>query len=559
LRRKCFSLRHLPGRKRVVILGAICSDAVDLGLKHHNTSLWLRPKFDWAAIKTRHVMYSSMGPTYYNASYWYPDVRNNWNLIVGGLGRICINTPNPCDNFMTEFDQFVTKVYDSYFPKDVTPKDYDDYIKGHMSYTRPVKLQFMKYHAEFETYDKHFKYYCSNVMSFLKLEGHDQEKKPRWINPRSNQFKAYVGDLVSTMDDIIYSCLEWLHVKHIDNAERNKMLWSVFGLLGVSATDFTSWEASIKQKLMMIVEVKLVMRLFAGTVDDQKLAYILTTWTGIQHCENYNGVVFNTIAQRQSGELTTSGFNFLTDAMATMFAYYDQFYRDEGMDYFVQNMRTLVKAKFEGDDGLHCCVRGKLNDSTYIHLGLLAKMQYYENCSLTSFCGQLFSPATFVNQTDPVKFILKFGWVNARYHNSSDLTMNKLLKAKAYSYAYSYTQCPIIYPIAMFVLSELSAYKLDLKLLKATLDPHQAEKVALTKLPPVNIRIEDRQFMASHFNCSIVDQFNIEDEIILCGLGVWRSMTLDHLIPEKFRVFSDKLMRYQSSDYEEIDCEISLH
>jgi hypothetical protein len=540
-------------------LGSIAPSTLDLGKRSLHTTMSFK-RFKWAEIRLRHMVAVSLSTHYYNAAYWYSDVRNNWNVVIGGLGRICINTPPVDKDMLNIFSGFVNMMYDEYFPKDVIPQTYEHYLQKNKSYSVKRKAALLVKHREFEQLTLTDKVKWTEAATFIKQECYDDVKKPRLINPRSDYFKAYVGDVISTADEVIYQSFDWMHVKHLDVKVRPLKLRDLFADFPVTCTDFTSWEASIKSEIMLTCECALLMRLFASTVPDWKLAYIIVAMTGIQYCRSDYGVVFEMVAERLSGDLWTSSFNFLVNCLITLFSYYMQFYTDMAMIDYVTNVRSIVKCLFEGDDGIHCCERGQLQPLHYTKLGFIAKMDYYDNCSVASFCGQVFHMNTLVNQTNPMKFILRFGWAGSRYHDSSEFKLRQLLKAKAYSYAYLYTQCPIIYPIVYNLIKLLDTMPLTEKLLRRVNDPYVADKIVLgVKFPPVNINVDDRHYMSQKFGISDSDQMCIERDLIQCGLNPWRSATLDALIPERHREFFDDQCRFQYANYIEYDSKVDLH
>lgn len=541
------------------ILGSIAPKTVDLGVKHVNSLIHISKKFDFGQIRTRHIVYVTLGTNYSCATYWYPDVKNNWNNVVGGLGRICINTPIPDQQTLDDFNKFTTIFYDHYFPDNVEIKNYDTYIESHRSYTLSQKKRFKLLRKKMETASSDQIFDSIKVSSFLKREAYPEEKKPRWINPRTDEFKAYFGDVISTLDDVIYECLHWLHVKHIDVRERSSKLKNLFGNDPVTTSDFRSWEACVKQQIMVISEVKLMLRVLSKSMNPQKLTMLIVALTGIQQCKSRCGVIFNTVAQRQSGELSTSGLNFLTDAMITLYSYYDQFYRHMSKKHYIVNCRSLVKALFEGDDGIHYCPQGTLSDDTYTRLGFLTKMEHHYSNNLASFCGQIYNPETLVMITDPIKFILKFGWVDSRYHGASAVTFNKLLSAKAYSYAYQYIQCPIIYPICHNLI-KLTKCKPELFYLYKVIDPYHADKIQqIIELPNPKISLLDRNFMSKVFRIDADLQTTIENDLIRCGLGEWDCPLLNGFLDSKFLKYHELQVRYQHADYVEVDEFVQLH
>lgn len=504
-------------------------------------------------------MYSSGGPVYVNATYWTADTRNIWNLVVGGIGRMCIDTPPQIPFVINLFDDFTTKFFDFFnFPTYVEFPDYINFILKHKAYTLTRRNYLAALHTKCDAdINNQSAYEWATVDSFLKHEWYDEEKKPRWINPRTDEFKSMFGHIINTMDKVIYDHLSQFHVKNIDTFERMKIIIALFGTEAVTTTDFSSWEAAIKQSIMECVEIKLINRMFASTVDPCALSYLIASLSGFQRCVTKAGVEFITPAQRCSGELTTSSFNFLTDCLITLFSYWKQFYQYLSVDDFLGS--GLVKAKFEGDDGIHNCPAGKLSAITYTQLGFIAKMEYYDNCYVASFCGQLFNPDTLVCYTNPLKFILRFGWIDVKYHDCKDSSRLKLLIAKAYSYAHQYPQCPIIYPICYSILRTFEWTPTRKWMVKA-LGPYFDQYVNFDKvLPIIDIDDSDREHFARLFRIDCDAQIGIERELIACGLSEWYSPTLENFIPDKFRRFAVDQCRFVAIDYVELDNDVQLH
>lgn len=539
-------------------MGGITGEFVDIGLKSPTTVMTVKPRLQ-LEFRTRHANYMSLGPIYLGATYWTPDTKNVWNQIIGGMGRICIDTPSINDCLMAEYHCFVKILYDLYLvPRNIQPMDYDDFMDNHPYYTLEEKFKFKELNKIMEDATECQLFDSLTVQSFLKLEFYDSKKKPRWINPRTDEFKSMVGNIVHTMDEVIYDCFSEFHVKHMNNSMRRDKLIRKFGKLAVTTTDFTSWEATVKSELMNCTEIELLKRLFSDTVPAHKLAFIIYAWTGIQTCVTTAGVKMHTEAQRQSGEVTTSGFNFLTDMTVTLFSYYKQFFLEKTMVQFISEMSQLVPALFEGDDGIHRCGRGVLTADTYVQLGLIAKMEYHETLNTASFCGQVFSFEEDVVITNPIKVILKFGWANIKYYGIKNKL--PLIIAKAYSFAYQYMQCPIIYPVCKNIVDNYADVAFNKQTLRKLIDPYKIEQIALGKqLPPVNIELGARNFMAQVMGISESDQIAIEEELISCGINQWHSSTMDNYIHAKFRGFWKELVRYEGKDYLEIDDRVRLH
>jgi len=471
-------------------------------------------------------------------------------------------------NVDPDFDTFVDEFMDFYsLNGPIEIPEYADYIKTR-DYPQTRKDYLSKLRADFlETGTTDDLVNATIVDTFIKLEAYPDEKKPRLINPRCDLFKSITGHIFHAIDEFVYAKLDPFLVKNMTSTEKVDKILMLFDIFGVTTTDFTGQENSIREELMNRVEMRILHRLLDGSIDPLLLRYIMKTLTYRNWCQNKTaGVAFSLPTARMSGEFTTACFNALINIVCTAYCYYKEFYQDTHTitEFFLERNRTW-KLLVEGDDGLHWCIHGSVSSHWYTRMGFVVKIEHFDSVDKASFCGQVFNPETRTLTTDISKFILKFGWANGKYHGSSSAVLDMLTVAKAYSYAYTFPQCPVIYPICYEIIKhhKLSFNKIKTKL-SELFDPwlaanlihaHDAGKLTL---PPPDINMSDRLYVERTWNMPISVQYDCEEQCTPTQ-EIWNVPTLNELLPLKFQYYALNQIRYVQPGYEEWDYSVVLH
>jgi len=142
-----------------------------------------------------------------------------------------------------------------------------------------------------------------------------------------------------------------------------------------------------------------------------------------------------------SGEVNTSLGNGFTNLMIALF-------------FAAQQGLTDLRALFEGDDGVAAWPNGAPSVQKYARLGYDIKMLKVANPYLGGFCGVVMDPEVGVNIREPMKILGSFGFVSGANVGLRRHKARALLRAKALSYLYELSGCPIVTPLCMRVLRE---------------------------------------------------------------------------------------------------------
>lgn len=505
-------------------------------------------------LRSRHLIYTAL-PLYYKGGLMYTyDVRNKMNTLMAAVTRIGQATPKIDCYELKMYEEFCEAFNLEYIPKCKEIKSLEYVLDRKKTYNGVRKRQIIQAHETMKLQDKSDWLHATIVDTFIKLEWYIKRSRPRLINPRSDAFKSILAPLIYAIDEILYAATKQWNVKKIDVRLRPEFLLNKFGDKPLKSSDLTAFESSIKSQIMLAGEVPLLLHMVGEIADVNDLNYIIATLVGPQLLKT-QGIKFQMDAIRESGEITTSTFNYYTNLTVTLFSYYREVFPTMSMKEFIKRLPDLVDIACEGDDGLHCSEFGKISGSTYSKLGFIVKMVDEEHVSTASFCGQVFEKTTKTMFSDPIKFILKFGWVNMRYHESRTSLKVRLMVAKALSYCYTYKNCPIIYPVAYEVVM---AYKCRVTVedIKIVTNLYKLDYVNLDEMlkqpdPPEIVELVRDKFKHV-YKITQGDQIKIESEFIeSIRNGSFESSSFQKLIPDEFVTNYIECVRVASVGYVE--------
>lgn len=283
------------------------------------------------------------------------------------------------------------------------------------------------------------------IKSFGKVEAYPDAKSCRWINSRSDAFKAFCGPWFKAIEDAVFS-LPWF-IKHVPVKDRPALLERLRNQGAIAWTDFTAFESGFSPAFMTACELRLYKRMLANFPHVSKV--ILSTIAG-QNKLNWRGLITADLkGRRMSGDMCTSLGNGFSNCLMSLFSLAE---RGEPWD--------RVDAFFEGDDGIwpfgavpagH--IRGDCQCracAPFKQLGFTIKLTIVDDPSDAGFCGLVCTEGRVFR--DPVKFLSTFGWTCTQTMCSPRRAL-QLLRAKALSAIYETPQCPIIAPLAWRALS----------------------------------------------------------------------------------------------------------
>lgn len=267
------------------------------------------------------------------------------------------------------------------------------------------------------------------IASFIKTESYPEFKHARWINSRSDAFKAWSGPWFKKIEEAVFA-KHWF-IKHVPVPDRANLINSL-KRDGATywATDYTSFEAHFHPALMKACEGVLYSYMLTNFPEVSRI--LCATIFGENHGRTRRGVSFKLNGRRMSGDMCTSLGNGFTNLMIWAF--------------LAEENGTTWDGYVEGDDGIFAIYSGKApTPAEYERLGFTIKISPGSDPSTMSFCGII--AADGQNIRDPGEFLNTFGWTS-NFSNGKDSTMLSLLRAKALSAAYEMPHCPIIRAIA---------------------------------------------------------------------------------------------------------------
>ncbi len=205
-------------------------------------------------------------------------------------------------------------------------------------------------------------------------------------------------------------------------------------------------------------------------------------------------------AKRMSGEMCTSVGNGFTN-----WAIHKYFEKKK-------NWKSL-RCAVEGDDGVFSFYGEPPTEQEYAQFGLVVKLMVVENITEGSFCGIICDEEDFINVTDPIKALLKFGWTTRQYLNAKEKKLMGLLRAKSLSMLYQYQSCPILHALAAYGERITRGYKW---ILPTRVNTYEINRMLYlikqlgNKLPERKTGIRTRLLVERRFGVTVDDQIQIE-------------------------------------------------
>jgi hypothetical protein len=202
-------------------------------------------------------------------------------------------------------------------------------------------------------------------------------------------------------------------------------------------TDFSFYEASFTDLFQKSIEMVLYKYMTANLFKGPTWYKIVKmVQTGVNVCK-YKEFIIWILATRMTGEMSTSLGNGFSNLMIGK-------YLEAKKNW--KSFRCFV----EGDDGAFSFYGEYPTEEDYRQFGMIIKILLCDDLLEGSFCGVVCDSEEFINVTDPIKALLKFGWSTRQYLKASDKKLMGLLRAKSLSMLYQYTNCPILDSLARF-------------------------------------------------------------------------------------------------------------
>lgn len=340
--------------------------------------------------------------------------------------------------------------------------------------------------------------------TFIKKEFLTEEKFPRLINPRPDEFKAFVAPYIKEIEHrVIYN--EHFIKGKLPNEVVDRMKEIQSKYLHLYETDFSSFEGSFSVEFQDVCERALF---------DYMLQFNPHIKSMVDECYTGRNVLILGATKdkitfkgsRMSGDMWTSLANGFSNMMI--------------MQYCAMLSHKRVSDDFdfmvEGDDGL-------IGSNYAIDFGIVKKLGFSLKCveacdtNDLSFCGHRYSPSGdhFV---DAVAQLTKFGWAyeTAVIDNYSENTTKyeaALMRAKALSLLVNAGGMPIVQPLCEQIILLTEGIKVERKHFDRWLDM----QYDVSKLDHLTFRKDitkdNREYFANLYGVNITEQLKIEQEI----------------------------------------------
>lgn len=429
--------------------------------------------------------------------FYFSDPFEEKSLRIAAKKRLAPKMPEIDHKFMQEFKDFVSEEVKHFQP--LEPIDDEDeifeewvqennYTQARNDYMRELRRRFYEEDSS--------KWRFKVIKSFIKRESYDEVKPPRFINSRSDYFKAIYGPYNHMIEKIVFAD------KHFTKGYRPdqlpEKLQELEGYKYFIATDYTSFESSFCRELTQSCE-ELLWRWMLQH-NERILDYVLATYCWSECKSKYYRIGVDGI--RFSGELWTSLGNGFTNYMVMKFLHYKA-----GLE---------LAGVFEGDDGLI-----GINDPTKIHeedfarLGFKIKFEVHERLTECRFCQNAYSPDT-KHQYISLKHLAKLGFTC----NQQDIMLAqkhpehryKVLYAKALSLYSLSKHTPVINHVAVKIIKDLGDKFRDENVLRREWNFYKHGKFYKDEIKE-DVSFEDRIAYQELFGVTVEEQIWIEKYI----------------------------------------------
>lgn len=292
--------------------------------------------------------------------------------------------------------------------------------------------------------------------AFLKSEGYPLDpdlmtKYPRSINAYTDETKAMYGPLFRAIEAAFFGPRNPYakhFVKKVAVTDRPALIEATFGDEPVVLADFSSFECMHRGHLARAVAHavwSMVSEMDAG-IAQMLSAHMLDVNQSLYKGRGIKTQVTGTL---MSGAVWTSLANCMLNFFLLSYMRLKAASPSLTGKQLAAGIGSFV-GLFEGDDSI---TAGQLYCPALIKgLGLKLKCSYHRDCTTASFCGIIKARGSNAIITDPLKVLGTFFVLDAKFGDCKASKEGALLRAKALSYYYPYSGCPIVGELAFAVL-----------------------------------------------------------------------------------------------------------
>lgn len=349
--------------------------------------------------------------------------------VAGLCKRVLRQTPVISHPVLLRFQRFVSGYIHAHLTPLIDVLSFEDWLSD-TGYSEHRKDELRKA-ANIDNFAPPPRSVSATVKSFGKLESYDQNKNLRWINSRSDRFKAYAGRFFKSIEAEVYKI--GYFVKHQSMVERAARVASLEKQgCRYFASDFTSFEAHFAPQFMLACECQLYDYMLSNFPGVSR--YLDNVITGKCSASTRAGVHFTVKGRRMSGDMCTSLGNGFSNLMLWMF-------------FMQENCVQWFDGLVEGDDGLFAINGSPPTIEQFALLGFVVKIDEISVPTEASFCGIV---SAGQNVRDPARFVRGFCWYEGA--PTSLHHERELLRAKALSALYESPACPVVSALASYAL-----------------------------------------------------------------------------------------------------------
>lgn len=336
--------------------------------------------------------------------------------------------------------------------------------------------------------------------SFIKRESYRVPKHARWINSRSDAFKAMSGPIFAAIEHELYKHPAF--IKHVPVAERSAYIKEMLQRPGCKymGTDHTSFEAHFVPEVLRTCEFQLYWYMIKNLPDFADIKRQIQKLADAQFCGNFY-TAFKTWA-RMSGDMCTSLGNGFTNLMVAMFLAQENGWMD-------------CVGVVEGDDGLFVVGGDVPTEQQYVDLGFRIKLELFDRVCDAGFCGIFQTDEVAENLIDPCWAMVRSGWTMSKWMHGGPEKMARLSRAKAFSLVCEAPTCPITCKLALWIIRATEGVDLapiqvdeDWWWMTQCLSANLSECISKANQGP---KLSQRQFVAEKWGISIRNQLAVED------------------------------------------------
>lgn len=397
--------------------------------------------------KPRNLVARKIGPTLEHSVPFIPDTNDTQSHWMGVIKRM--GAAMPKINFKRQFREHARAL----FKRDFEPLDPDTDLSqlswlDESHYTEKQKCELIE-NSEDPLSDDDYEVKQHDKMETLADEPDAEAVKfIRIINSRTDRFKMWLGPLSHAMEQMTMRrgnarkyFAKYVPKENVLTFIRERFRNKINAGYKIGVTDYTSFESHMVPELMKIIEMQyyrhMISRLDKRT--QQRIMNVLfKALAGRQKCKSKFGTM-HIDGTRMSGEMTTSLGNGITNLVLTTFV------------YKIHNIDVDIIV--EGDDGIFVVPKNarELTEQDFLEVGAKVKIKYVNTIEEADFCGN-FGAEAGDNTADIFEVFNRTGWSTSQQKDGKKSTIQGLLRAKGFSLAYSYPNCPIVRSYAEYLL-----------------------------------------------------------------------------------------------------------